>query len=132
MADKYVTGHRPPETLQQLVSRLNSSAFFLKDHEPKLPKRRKRRGDKITDAASKLGEEQLGLLLRLLRGEAVRIQVNDEPYAAWRVEGGWVLQGLAQHSVRRTVYVDPPSCSCPQNKMHGRYCKHMKAVEAMR
>lgn len=128
MADDYITGHKPPETYAQLVSRLNAGAFFLKDHTPKLPKNRKR--DKITEAASKLGEAQLALLLKLLKGEAIRILIGGEPYAAWKTPDGWAVQSMTPDG--ETRYVVGGRCSCPQNNKLDKHCKHLKAVEALK
>lgn len=117
------------ETYQQLVSRVNASSFFVKEHQTSSVPKRSRKVDRIMEAVTALTDEQLRLLVLLMEGKAVEAQVRGDRYILERVEGGWRFHSPA--GAVHTVLIDPLRCSCPQNSKAGVACKHMQAVEKL-
>lgn len=126
MPDKYTTGHRPKESLEQLISRLNAGALLT---EPTVPQRTAKRGEHAAvRSARQLSGLQLRVLLELLEG----VRALCAGFAVKRVAGGWSVVGLHDGAEEHTVTDVPEwACSCPQNRLNGRVCKHLLALRGV-
>lgn len=134
LATSYRTGHRPKETLEQLIARCNSGAMLgdiQKLNIAATPKPAKKRGtakqDKLMNAVLAYTPEQLKLILEISDGDRVLLRVADASYAVKKLpDGSWSICGLDNDTFEYNV--DHGKCTCPDSKFRGNECKHIKAL----
>jgi hypothetical protein len=130
-ANSYTTGHRPYETVQQMVSRLNASAYFYDAptaNPPRKVKGGKRKAPKPVRDAAELTDKQLALLVDLLESRRVLATVGGKSYAVQKQSVAWIVCGLERDAVEHSVDISAEHCSCDDHKFRDRVCKHMLAV----
>lgn len=133
MADKYLTGHKPKLSFEQLVAQANANSFFLPaGSEPKQPRKRPKKLHRAVRAAAELSEGDRKALELLLLGRAVLKTVEGQSYVLWREGDFWHVRSAAPGGHEHTVSLQTGTCSCEDCKFRAHVCKHMKAVEAMK
>lgn len=108
----------------ELVAQANANSFIGKE-EP-TAKVKQSKPPKLIKGVS---PRQARLLLELLGGSRFLLSVAGEQYACGRTDVGWVMCALQEDAEERSLNIDASACSCPQNKMHQRVCKHMEALK---
>lgn len=125
LASSYRTGHRPKESIAQLLARVNANSSIGEVQVP--PKAAKKH--RIVKAAEQLTPGQLKLVLELVRGERAMISHAREQFAVKRVEGGWSIHGL--HAIADEHTVIDGACSCEDFRFRKRECKHIQALKVL-
>lgn len=129
LANSYVTGHKPKETLAELIARCNANSFL--GDMPDAPKASKpEKKHKVTKAAENLTREQLLLVLQLANGERASLVCDGETYAVLKLaDGSWSVCSLADP---KEYIVVGSNCTCEDSKYRQRECKHVRALETLR
>lgn len=118
-----------PGSYAELLAHVNASSFLLPSgYEPKEAKPRNKKLDKLFAAVEKMSDAQRAVLLELVRGERFLIAAKGERFGCKRTAVGFGVHGFEADSTEHTVTVDGSACSCPQNRISNRTCKHMRAV----
>lgn len=124
--DSYVTGHKPKQTFQELVSQTNAGSF-LPNEQGTVHKQSRKKQHKLAKKAEQLSPEQLTKLLDIMEGRALLGYWEGQAYLIRRADAeGISVQGMYEGAQKHYVAEDPPACSCPDFKFRGRECKHLQ------
>jgi hypothetical protein len=135
LATSYVTGHKPKETIEQMLARINATCFVgdMPPHFGSAKKGgRREKKHKMVKLAEKLTVPQLRLTIELLKGERASLTCEGHDYAVKRLpDGSWSICSLDAEG--REHIVDPDgNCSCEDHRFRKHDCKHMLALRSIR
>jgi len=122
LAKSYVTGHKPKETIEQMLVRINSNSFIgaLPEHFGSNPDRGRKR---------KLTSQQESLVMEWLRGERQAIRWGTETFLYRPGEAGTLICSLDAEAREHEVVGDV--CSCEDCRFRQHECKHIRALRSV-
>jgi hypothetical protein len=111
------------ETFEQLIARMNASAYM--DYQPKVKPPKAKGPRRLVKVAESLPPDQAQLLLELLEGR----WALSRGLAVRREGATWVVRKLEAGAVE--YIVDGGACTCPDYKFRAHRCIHVLATEAL-
>lgn len=129
LASSYTTGHKPKETIGELLARVNANSYLgevpVPPRKPKPPKLHR-----IAKKAAQLTPLQRKVILDVVEGRRVLKVCNAQTFAVCKVgPDTWSVIGTHDDAEEHTVVGG--ACSCWQFKTNGA-CKHLQVLKELR
>jgi len=112
------------ESYEQMVARINASAFLIADDDVPTNQRKQRRAFSI----SKLTQREQRLLVDLLNGTAKLVVIAGAQYAVRQLGEKSIVSAVEKLA---DYVVEGDRCTCPDSKFREHACKHAEAVRAL-